>query len=147
MISSLFPFPERPDNHPSTPSPSVAEVATPPPLSTQERQRLEFFRQRIRPDATSHRPPAQLTRDRDFVEPAAGRAAATYPDGLTVREVSVLRLLAGGQRNREIAAALVVAESTVERHLVNIYREIGARCRAEAAAYALCHGLAPASGG
>ncbi|MHB8576439.1 MAG: helix-turn-helix transcriptional regulator, partial [Dehalococcoidia bacterium] len=73
--------------------------------------------------------------------PAIAGAAGPVPAGLTVREVEVLRLLAGGQTNAEIAAALVISLATVERHVFNIYRKIGARGRTEAAVFALQHGL------
>ena len=63
------------------------------------------------------------------------------PDGLTEREVEVLRLVAGGQTNKEIAGELVLSVRTVERHIGNIYKKIGARGRADAAAYTLTHGL------
>jgi pimeloyl-ACP methyl ester carboxylesterase/DNA-binding CsgD family transcriptional regulator len=62
-------------------------------------------------------------------------------DGLTPREVQVLRRVAAGSTNKEIAGDLGVAVSTVERHLVNLYTKIGARGRADAIAYALRHGL------
>lgn len=65
----------------------------------------------------------------------ASRLGEGYPDGLTGREVEVLRLLAAGSTNAEIAASLVISVHTVERHLANVYRKIGARNRAEAAAY------------
>jgi DNA-binding NarL/FixJ family response regulator len=65
-----------------------------------------------------------------------------YPDNLTAREVEVLRLLAGGKTNKEIAAALVVSVPTVQRHIANIYGKIGARGRADATAYTIRHGLA-----
>ena len=71
---------------------------------------------------------------------------APYPDRLTAREVEVLRLLAGGQTNLEIAAALVLSVKTVERHLANIYAKIGARGRVDASAYAMRHGLLTARG-
>jgi pimeloyl-ACP methyl ester carboxylesterase/DNA-binding CsgD family transcriptional regulator len=58
-------------------------------------------------------------------------------DTLTPREIQVLRHVAGGATNKEIAAALGVAVSTIERHLVNLYPKIGARGRADAVAYAL----------
>jgi DNA-binding NarL/FixJ family response regulator len=64
-------------------------------------------------------------------------AAGIHPDGLTTREVEILRLLAHGARNKEIAEQLVVSVHTVERHLANIYMKISARNRAEATAYAL----------
>ena len=62
--------------------------------------------------------------------------------GLTPREVQVLRSLAGGDSNQEIAANLGLSVHTVERHIANIYRKIGARGRADATAYALRHGIA-----
>ena len=74
--------------------------------------------------------------------PVAG-ASANRPSGLSDRELEVLRLLAGGQSNAEIAAELVLSVRTVEKHVANIYAKIGARGRADAATYALRHGLAP----
>ncbi|MGH3087868.1 MAG: LuxR C-terminal-related transcriptional regulator, partial [Rubrobacteraceae bacterium] len=64
------------------------------------------------------------------------------PDGLTKREVEVIRLLASGKMNKEIAAELVLSVATVERHVANIYKKIGVRGRAEATAYAMNHGIA-----
>ncbi len=63
------------------------------------------------------------------------------PDGLTDREIQVLRLLAGGRTNNEVAAELVLSIRTVERHIGNIYAKIGARGRADATVYALSRGL------
>jgi len=68
-----------------------------------------------------------------------------YPDGLTKREVEVLRLIAQGKSNLEIGEELVLSRRTVERHISNIYEKIGASgkvARATATAYALRHGLA-----
>ncbi len=62
-------------------------------------------------------------------------------DGLTERQIEVLRLVAGGSTNNEIADDLVLSVRTVERHIGNIYGKIGARGRADAAAYTLTHGL------
>jgi len=62
-----------------------------------------------------------------------------YPDGLTKREVEVLRLIATGLSNREIGTELVLSKRTVERHITNIYGKISARGRADATAYALGH--------
>jgi DNA-binding NarL/FixJ family response regulator len=61
--------------------------------------------------------------------------------GLTSREVEVLRLVAQGQSNKEIAAALVLSVRTVERHITNLYGKIDARGKADATAYAFKHGL------
>jgi pimeloyl-ACP methyl ester carboxylesterase/DNA-binding CsgD family transcriptional regulator len=72
--------------------------------------------------------------------------AASEPLGLSGREVEVLRLIAGGLSNPEIAARLHLSVHTIERHAVNIYTKIGARGRSEATAYALRHGLEPLSG-
>ena len=71
-------------------------------------------------------------------EPRQPRA---YPNGLTAREAEVLRRLAGGKTNNEIAKELHVSARTVERHIANIYAKIGARGRANATAYALTHNL------
>jgi len=73
--------------------------------------------------------------------PAPSKTSQDYPDSLTAREVEVLRLIAEGRTNREIAAHLVISRPTVERHIANIYNKIGARNRAEATAYALNHSL------
>jgi DNA-binding NarL/FixJ family response regulator len=61
--------------------------------------------------------------------------------GLTDRELEVLRLIAGGETNAEIAQRLGLSVHTVERHAVNLYRKIGVRGRAEAAALAVRRGL------
>ncbi|MGI5836474.1 MAG: helix-turn-helix domain-containing protein, partial [Chloroflexota bacterium] len=69
-------------------------------------------------------------------------AAQAFPDGLTAREVDVLRLLAGGMTNSQIAQQLVLSVRTVERHIANIYKKIGVHNRAEATAYALRNDIA-----
>jgi pSer/pThr/pTyr-binding forkhead associated (FHA) protein len=76
------------------------------------------------------------------LEAGKGQLAA-YADGLTKREVQVLRLLAGGRSNREIASDLVLSVRTVERHVSNIYDKIKTHSRPEATVYALTHGLRP----
>jgi DNA-binding CsgD family transcriptional regulator/tetratricopeptide (TPR) repeat protein len=65
---------------------------------------------------------------------------------LTSTEMQVLRLLVGGNTSREIATELVIAVSTVDRHLTHIYSKLGARNRAEATAKALQHCLVTATG-
>jgi non-specific serine/threonine protein kinase len=74
-------------------------------------------------------------------------ASSPHTAGLTEREVEVLRLLAAGKSNREIAAALVISVNTVFHHVGNILGKTGASNRTEAAAYALRHGLAGESAG
>ena len=61
--------------------------------------------------------------------------------GLSVREVEVLRLLADGKSNGEIAANLVISPNTVNRHVSNIYAKTGASNRAEATSFAHRQGL------
>ena len=61
--------------------------------------------------------------------------------GLTPAEVKVLRQLASGRTTREIAETLVVATSTVDRHLTHIYTKLGVRNRAAATSFAVKHGL------
>jgi DNA-binding CsgD family transcriptional regulator len=62
--------------------------------------------------------------------------------GLTGREAEVLRLVAAGKSNAQIAAALTLSERTVARHLSNIFTKIDVPSRTAAAAYAYEHGLA-----
>ena len=64
---------------------------------------------------------------------------------LSEREAEVLRLLASGRSNAEIAGELVLSVRTVEKHVANVYAKIGARGRADAATYALRHGLLPST--
>lgn len=75
---------------------------------------------------------------------AGGRAArsrARWPADLTGREVEVLRLIARGETNRQVAARLVISPKTVGRHVENLYGKIGVSSRAAAALFAMEHGL------
>ncbi|MCH8893488.1 MAG: hypothetical protein IIB32_08310 [Chloroflexi bacterium] len=64
-----------------------------------------------------------------------------YPDGLTQREVEVLRLVAAGKTDREIAEELVISTRTVTTHVGNILNKVAAANRTEAASYAHTNGL------
>ena len=85
--------------------------------------------------------------DGDAVEAVLGAAGHRVPrrregpSGLTQREIEVLRLLARGLPNREIAARLVIAPKTVGNHVEHIYAKIGASTRAAASLFAVQHGL------
>lgn len=70
----------------------------------------------------------------------AGREA-TARHGLTARELEVLRLVAAGKSNREIARALVISEHTVARHLQNVFAKLGVSSRTAASAFAYEHDL------
>jgi DNA-binding NarL/FixJ family response regulator len=76
--------------------------------------------------------------------PGAGIAAGA-DDELTPREAEVLRLIAAGQSNREIARTLFVSEATVKTHVNRIFAKTGSRDRAQATRYAYTHGYADPS--
>ncbi len=67
--------------------------------------------------------------------------AVGLPDGLTAREAEVLRLVASGRSNPQIAGDLFLSEKTVARHLSNIFTKTGVTSRTAAAAYAHERGL------
>ena len=67
--------------------------------------------------------------------------AAERPAGLTEREVDVLCLLARGETNRQIAAALGISVKTVGAHVEHIYTKADVRSRAAAALFAMQHDL------
>jgi DNA-binding CsgD family transcriptional regulator len=72
--------------------------------------------------------------------PGLGEVSADEPP-LSQREVEVLRLVAAGKSNAQIADELVISQNTVIRHVSNIFAKIGAENRTEAASYAHRHGL------
>ncbi len=78
--------------------------------------------------------------DRETTVSSAG--AGNPPDDLTPREVEVLKLIATGLSNADIAEALVVSAATVKTHINRIFYKTGARDRAQAVRYAYQHGLA-----
>jgi two-component system, NarL family, response regulator DegU len=66
--------------------------------------------------------------------------------GLTNREMDLLRLVATGMSNKEIAQRLDLAESTVKNRLSLLFEKLGVKDRTQAAIYALSHGLIPLNG-
>ena len=74
-------------------------------------------------------------------EPRRAAAEPAFPDGLTAREVDVLRLIAEGLSNRDIAQRLVLTEATVKTHINHIFSKAELRDRAQAVVYAVRHGL------
>jgi len=85
--------------------------------------------------------------DSDAVDSVLGAAGhhigrrREWPAGLTTREVEVLRLLARGLSNKQIAAELVISPKTAGSHVEHIYRKIDASNRAQASVFAMRHGL------
>jgi len=92
-------------------------------------------------DGHTHLDPAIQERLVAALLSTAGRVR-TPPDDLTTREVEVLKLIAAGLSNAEIAAALVVSAATVKTHINHIFAKTGARDRAQAVRYAYQHGIA-----
>ena len=72
---------------------------------------------------------------------AKRHAPSTYPDGLTVREVEVLRLVALGLPDAQVADKLVISPRTVQGHLRSIYSKIAVNSRSAATRYAVDHKL------
>jgi DNA-binding CsgD family transcriptional regulator/tetratricopeptide (TPR) repeat protein len=82
--------------------------------------------------------PTLLARARALTPPST----TPPPDGLSARELDVLRLVARGQSNREIGATLFISEHTVANHVRGILRKTACANRTEATAYAYRRGLA-----
>jgi class 3 adenylate cyclase/DNA-binding NarL/FixJ family response regulator len=79
---------------------------------------------------------------RRSVELRGGKEATNVAGGLTKREAEVLRLVAAGKTNKDIAAELYLSPRTVAHHLDSIFTKLGVSSRAAATAYAYEHGLA-----
>jgi LuxR family transcriptional regulator, maltose regulon positive regulatory protein len=89
--------------------------------------------------------PAQVLAELGRAGSTPGRARVAGPDAdvtvLTPRELDVLRLVAQGLSNSDIARRLVLSNHTVHRHLANILRKLGLSSRAAAAAWGVRAGL------
>jgi DNA-binding NarL/FixJ family response regulator len=66
-------------------------------------------------------------------------------DGLTEREITILRLIAGGYSNKEIGAELCLSEKTIKNYITVIFQKLQLSDRTQAAVYAVQHGLVPRS--
>jgi len=82
------------------------------------------------------------TPDVRMVDDLLRRSRSDWPNGLTDREVEVLRMLTSGATNRSIATDLVLSERTVDRHVSNIFTKLGVSSRSAATAHAIRNGLA-----
>jgi predicted ATPase/serine/threonine protein kinase/DNA-binding CsgD family transcriptional regulator len=84
-------------------------------------------------------PPQSPSTTPSSISPA--KPSPAYPDGLTAREVEVLRLLAQGMTDAQIAEQLVISPRTVNNHLTSIYQKIQVSSRSAATRYAIDHQL------
>ena len=84
---------------------------------------------------------AQAIFERLGARPDLAKLRAEPKEGLTARELQVLRLVAQGLTNKAIAEKLFISEKTVARHVANIFMKLGISSRAAAAAYAFQHSL------
>jgi DNA-binding NarL/FixJ family response regulator len=105
----------------------------------------------LQPDAAARELREAATKgtlDREAVSAvlaAAGHAraprAAAWPDGLSDREVEILRLVARGLSNKEIGLALHISPVTAKNHIAHIYEKTGIATRSAAALYAVTKAL------
>jgi len=94
-------------------------------------------------------PEQALAAERRVMKPSSGEPSSappaksplTYPDGLTAREVEILRLVAQGMSDAQIAEKLVISPRTVNWHLTTIYGKLQVSSRSAATRYALEHKL------
>ncbi len=84
---------------------------------------------------------AEVEQDNLITPPAQAPALPPEPDALTPREIEVLRLVAAGMSDAQVAAQLVISRRTVSTHLTAIYGKLGVGSRSAASRYALDHNL------
>jgi predicted ATPase/class 3 adenylate cyclase/DNA-binding CsgD family transcriptional regulator len=85
--------------------------------------------------------PVALSTPGESLSSPTTKSPAPYPDGLTSREVEVLRVVAQGLTNEQVAQRLLISPRTVDTHLTSIYSKIGVSSRSAATRYAMEHHL------
>ncbi|HEX6032996.1 MAG TPA: response regulator transcription factor [Anaerolineales bacterium] len=98
-------------------------------------------------DAAVGRPSLHPEVQQHLMREVAGKRSSSQEQapphlGLTEREISILRLLAEGRSNKEIASALYLTEGTIKGYVSTIFDKLGVEDRTQAALYAVRHGLA-----
>lgn len=98
-------------------------------------------------DAASGRPSLHPEVQQQLMREVAGKTSASQEQvpphsSLTEREVGILRLIAEGRSNKEIAGALYLTEGTIKGYVSTIFDKLGVEDRTQAALYAVKHGLA-----
>ena len=84
---------------------------------------------------------ARLAEELDLRVPSVASERVSFPGGLSQREVEVLRLIASGRTNQQVADELVLSVKTIARHASNIFNKAGVENRSAATAYAFENGL------
>jgi DNA-binding NarL/FixJ family response regulator len=84
---------------------------------------------------------AMLSGDLGSVDAGAEHASPRQDNGLTDRELEIVRLVASGYKNREVSETLRISERTVKTHLTNIFQKLGVRDRVGLVMFALRNGL------
>ena len=86
-----------------------------------------------------------LVEELSHLGPEGTASTSRDENGLTEREREIVRLVASGQKNKEVGATLTISERTVKTHLTNIFQKLGVRDRVGLVMYALRHGLTRAA--
>jgi DNA-binding NarL/FixJ family response regulator len=86
-----------------------------------------------------------LVEELSHIGPEPGGLAGRDENGLTERELEIVRLVASGYKNKEVGTRLTISERTVKTHLTNIFQKLGVRDRVGLVMYALRHGLTRAA--
>ena len=86
-----------------------------------------------------------LVEELSHLGPDGGSSGGRDENGLTERELEIVRLVASGYKNKEVGNTLTISERTVKTHLTNIFQKLGVRDRVGLVMYALKHGLTPQS--
>ena len=86
-----------------------------------------------------------LVEELSHLGPESGGGGGRDENGLTERELEIVRLVASGYKNKEVGATLTISERTVKTHLTNVFQKLGVRDRVGLVMYALRHGLTKAA--
>jgi DNA-binding NarL/FixJ family response regulator len=86
-----------------------------------------------------------LVEEISHIGPGGSPVTTRDENGLTERELEIVRLVASGYKNKEVGITLTISERTVKTHLTNIFQKLGVRDRVGLVMYALRHGLTRAA--
>jgi DNA-binding NarL/FixJ family response regulator len=111
--------------------------------SAADRDLIRACRAAMRGEAFLY-PGTETTLIREYLERGRLQDSGSTPPGLTDRETEVVKLVAEGLSNRQIAEELVISEKTVQRHRANVMEKLGMHDRVELTRYAIRSGLVEA---